>query len=109
MHSPLLEAFTRQMVLAGHRDAAHVPQLGGVTLSGESVDFSLTPPPHLTTQDAVNLSVWNSWTTLALTPAQAQALKDELAGVWQRFRQQAERRPGTRDYTLLLGLAPDRE
>ncbi len=107
MHAPLLEVFMRRLVHAGQRDAAHPPHLGGVTLSREGVDFSLSPPPHVATQDTLDLSAWNSWTTLALTPAQAQTLRADLAAVWDRARQQAQRRPGTRDYTLLLGLAPE--
>lgn len=107
MHGPLLETFMRQVVLAGHRGAPHALHRGGVTLSRESVDFSLTPPPDVTTQETVDLSVWSSWTTLALTPLQAQVLKGELAAVWQRFHQQAAPGPGTSDYTLLLGLAPE--
>lgn len=109
MHAPLLERFMRRLVLAGQRDTSHAPHLGGVTLSLESVDFSVSPPPNVATQDAIDASTWNSWTTLALTPEQAQALKAELAAVWQRFRQQAQRQPGTRDYTLLLGLAPEQD
>lgn len=107
MHAPLLEAFTQRMVRAGDRGVTHPPHRGGVTLSRESVDFSLTPPPHVTTQDAADLGVWSSWTTLSLTPPQAQALRGELAAVWQRFRQQAGPGPGTSDYTLLLGLTPE--
>lgn len=108
MHTPLLEAFMTQLVRSGQREGL-APQQGGIVLRGESVDFTLTAPPRLTSQEAIDVHLWNSWTTLPLTPEQAQALKNELEEVWQRYRQQADWRPGTRDYTLLLGLAPDQE
>ena len=71
-----------------------------------SIDFTPHPPPHESTLPELGVGVWSSWTTLHLTPGEAADLERDLTELWRARRTSAVPRPGTRPFTLSLGLTP---
>ena len=74
-----------------------------------SVDFTPTPPPEVNILPVMACGLWNSWTTVQLTPAEAHDLEMRLRALWDDLlRRSLVSRAHTKPFTLRLGLAPHR-
>jgi DNA-binding MarR family transcriptional regulator len=74
-----------------------------------SVDFTPTPPPEVDILPVMACGLWNSWTTVQLTPEEAHDLELRLRALWDdSLRRSLVPRAHTKPFTLRLGLAPHR-
>ena len=74
-----------------------------------SVDFTPTPPPEVDILPVMACGLWNSWTTVQLTPTEAHDLELRLRALWDDLLQRSlVPRAHTKPFTLRLGLAPHR-
>jgi DNA-binding MarR family transcriptional regulator len=109
MQAELQDQFTQDLVRAGLKlnpEAA----LGGTCIhllenQRFSLDFSPTPPSDWQEPSFGFAPLWTSWTTVFLSPEEAQTLHDELQRLWQRLLEtNSQAKANTRAFTLRLGL-----
>ena len=105
--------FVADFIAATHRALPEADRGGNVIhLRGPdvvSVDFTPTPPPAVDILPVMDCGLWNSWTTVHLTPTEAQELEVRLRSVWEDLlRRNATARAQTKPFTLRLGLTPRR-
>ena len=109
----LQEEFIADFIAGTHRALPDAERGGTVIhLRGPeliSVDFTPTPPPDVDILPVMACGLWNSWTTVNLTPEEAQELEARLRAMWEELLQRnGTARAHTKAFTLRLGLTPRR-
>jgi hypothetical protein len=107
----LQEEFVADFIAGTHRALPDADRGGTVIhLRGAdvvSVDFTPTPPPNVNILPVMACGLWNSWTTVHLTPTEADDLEMQLRALWDELLQRSvTARAHTKPFTLRLGLTP---